>query len=278
LTTEASSHGSGPPILSINDKLADNNPIFVSSTNEIALGSDKAPENYLTGSSIKFSLVMENLPAPKEVVDRSTFYWDFGDGTKKDGLSVTHSYTNPGTYIVKMTVKDPTQNATFDLNTAQINLLPSLDYSLPTAKIKIEGKLISDPIKDTLTIKKGDTLEFDASESSGENLSFVWDFGDGQSAQGAKVKHTFNNDFFPIFPLLRVTDKNNLASDTFAEIFSEEGGQGTFPNPNYKTPPESTQASSKSSRFNWPTFLGLALTSTALVSLIYLKFFRKKAT
>ncbi len=33
-----------------------------------------------------------------------TYTWDFGDGTKASGLSVTHTYTTAGTYALKLTV------------------------------------------------------------------------------------------------------------------------------------------------------------------------------
>jgi hypothetical protein len=33
-----------------------------------------------------------------------TYAWDFGDGTKASGLSVTHTYTTAGTYALKLTI------------------------------------------------------------------------------------------------------------------------------------------------------------------------------
>ncbi|MDP2671599.1 MAG: PKD domain-containing protein [bacterium] len=227
-------HGSGPPILLMNGKYANNNPIFTSSTTDIPLGMDVAPENYLVNTQVKFSLTRKNLPAPKEVIDRSTFGWNFADGRQGSGLTVSHTFTKPGTYIVKITVKDPTQNTVFDLNTVQLNILPNKDYSLPQAKIKINGKLVADPLKDTFKVKKGDEIEFDASQSVGDGLSYQWDFGDGVAQRGKTIKHTYAADFFPSFPLLRVTDKNGLYNDTFAEFFGPEGGEGFFPNPAYK--------------------------------------------
>lgn len=44
------------------------------------------------------------------------------------------------------------------------------------------------------------TIEFDASSSTGGNLTYVWDFGDGQKATGVKVTHTYNfaGNYFPV--------------------------------------------------------------------------------
>ncbi len=36
-----------------------------------------------------------------------TYTWDFGDGTKASGITVTHSYTKAGTYTLKLTVSSP---------------------------------------------------------------------------------------------------------------------------------------------------------------------------
>ena len=36
-----------------------------------------------------------------------TYTWDFGDGTKSSGITVTHTYTKAGTYTLKLTVSSP---------------------------------------------------------------------------------------------------------------------------------------------------------------------------
>ena len=41
----------------------------------------------------------------------TTFIWDFGDGTptiRTNGQPVTHQYSGPGSYIVKLTLNDST--------------------------------------------------------------------------------------------------------------------------------------------------------------------------
>ena len=37
-----------------------------------------------------------------------TYFWDFGDGATAEGPIVSHAYKAPGTYIVKMRVRDDT--------------------------------------------------------------------------------------------------------------------------------------------------------------------------
>ncbi len=36
----------------------------------------------------------------------TSYTWDFGDGVKADGVTIEHTYTNPGTYTVILTIKD----------------------------------------------------------------------------------------------------------------------------------------------------------------------------
>jgi len=74
----------------------------------------------------------------------------------------------------------------------------------------------------------GETIEFDASESydsDGEILSYTWDFGDEEIAQGQKVKHIydFENDFDVTFPIiytaiLYVADDSNSIKVTDHQI------------------------------------------------------------
>jgi PKD repeat protein len=43
-----------------------------------------------------------------------SYKWDFGDGATATGVTVTHAYTNPGTYTVKLTVMDKAGNIGID--------------------------------------------------------------------------------------------------------------------------------------------------------------------
>lgn len=274
-TTLIFAHGFGPPILWINGVVANNNPIFSASTTAIALGQDSAPDNYVVGTSINFELNRANLPAPKEVIDRSIFNWDFADGGKATGLKVSHTYKKSQTYIARISVSDPTENTTNELDTVQINILPYKGYQPPVAKIKINGKLVSDPLEDTFKVQRGDSLVFDASYSVGDGLSYQWDFGDSISQDGKTLTHIYQGDFYPSFPLLRVKDKNGIVADTFAEFFDKTGAEGFFPNPAYKAPSptsqeskQSTNSAKKSSLPTLPLSLGI-IGSTLLVVFLF---------
>jgi len=44
-----------------------------------------------------------------------SYYWEFGDGTVGDGVTVTHAYSSPGDYIVTLTVTDDDNATGFDI-------------------------------------------------------------------------------------------------------------------------------------------------------------------
>lgn len=46
-----------------------------------------------------------------------SYEWDFGDGANGTGITTTHTYTNPGTYLVTLTVKDAANNTGTDSTT-----------------------------------------------------------------------------------------------------------------------------------------------------------------
>jgi PKD repeat protein len=41
-----------------------------------------------------------------------SYEWNFGDETTETDVTATHTYTNPGTYTVTLTVKDAAGNTT----------------------------------------------------------------------------------------------------------------------------------------------------------------------
>lgn len=60
-----------------------------------------------------------------------TFAWDFGDGTTSNAVNPTHLYQNPGTYVVKLVVTDPSTCNLIDSTTSAIVVTtkPTADFS-----------------------------------------------------------------------------------------------------------------------------------------------------
>ena len=67
-----------------------------------------------------------------------------------------------------------------------------------------------------------DEVEFDGSKSSdldGDKLTYAWDFGDGETAEGIKVKHAYKN--IGVYKVrLTVTDDSGVEGNSSTSSFA----------------------------------------------------------
>jgi PKD repeat protein len=109
--------------------------------------------------------------------------WDFGDGTTTEGEQVVHSFATPGVYDVRLAVTDDSGSncaTSVDVARVQVNAPP-----LAIAGGDLDGFVGG----------AHDGLLFDASASStsdGKPLSYLWDFGDGDTRAGEKVIYSYD--------------------------------------------------------------------------------------
>lgn len=111
-----------------------------------------------------------------------SFTWDFGDGSSAvSGASVAHLFAAAGTYSLKLTATN-TANASTS-STIPIQVLSSAP-STPQLTINNGAAVYA-------TVDAG----FGASsvDPMGRNLGYTWDFGDGRTATGANVTHTYSS-------------------------------------------------------------------------------------
>ena len=83
-----------------------------------------APSSAYTGEEIAFSGAGSMDPDGVII----TYEWDFGDGENGVGQDVTHTYTSPGTYNVKLTVTDNSGLTGTAVETISISGPPSPPY------------------------------------------------------------------------------------------------------------------------------------------------------
>lgn len=105
--------------------------------------------------------------------------WDFGDGTRREGASVDHAYSEPGTYTVRHTVTD---NSGHLCNTASETFEVRVNAK-PDAVAGADRRISVD--EETVLDASG------SSDSDGTVVVHEWDFGDGATATGETVRHSY---------------------------------------------------------------------------------------
>ncbi len=117
-----------------------------------------------------------------------TYAWDFKDGSTAAGQKTEHIFAKPGRYDVTLTVTDAAAGAfglIKDTALIKVNAAPIANAG-PSAG--------SGQGRDAYFGGAHDAVIFDATASmdaDGDPLMYSWDFGDGKTAQGAIVSHTF---------------------------------------------------------------------------------------
>ncbi len=95
-----------------------------------ALSNASIPSTGTTGTPSSFSIqatdTWSGLDGP------ITIHWDFGDGTTASGGSVSHTYTNPGTYTVTVTASTRAASSTLT-HSASSTLTGQINVSSPEA-------------------------------------------------------------------------------------------------------------------------------------------------
>jgi PKD repeat protein len=105
-----------------------------------------------------------------------SFTWDFGDNATGTGAQATHTYTQYGNFTVQLSVRDPIgQQAGAQTS---VSVLPT-----PPQACFASSADANDPL----------TINFDAACSTGAELQYSWDFGDGNSgSSGSTTSHRYS--------------------------------------------------------------------------------------
>ncbi|MEA3478141.1 MAG: PKD domain-containing protein [Bacteroidota bacterium] len=135
-----------------------------------------------------------------------SYKWDFGDGEDAEGMVARHSYSKRNTYTVKLTVTDDegAKNSTCLILYIPPTEPPVCSFNFtPNSPTVIES------------------VEFDACASydpDGGIEAYVWDFGDGKTAEGKVVYHSYSaKNTYTVN--LTVTDNEETKSSTCTSIY-----------------------------------------------------------
>ncbi len=132
------------------------------------------------------------------------YLWNFGDGTKGSGKTLTHRYSRSGKYKITLVVEDDSQSLcrqARDTSWVWINTPP-----VPHLSLKPIGAV-------------GEAIALDATasvDSDGEITQYHWDFGDNTTAEGEKVNHQWEKPG-KYAVRLSVTDDAGLANSSTEE-------------------------------------------------------------
>jgi len=107
--------------------------------------------------------------------DIISYTWDFDDGNIKEGESVTHSFSEQGSYNITLTTEDT-------------------DGNIHSENIRVD--VLSDIVSDfEVSEEDGFSYTFDASDSEFDgDITYQWNFGDGNSVNttSSTVNHTYD--------------------------------------------------------------------------------------
>lgn len=142
-----------------------------------------------------------------------SYSWDFGDGVQGEGQTAVHTYADAGTFDVKLTVTDDSGESASVTSSITVTEPPNQNEP-PTASFT--------------TTTTGLSVQVDASTSQdadGTIASYLWDFGDGDTATGAQAGHTYASAGAYDVTLVVVDDDGAQSSTVKTVEVSATGGQ-----------------------------------------------------
>lgn len=233
LPQTAEAHIGGLPYFKINDQYTATYQIPSISVPELRLPQDSAPENYAVNTPLQLLLDTNILQIPAGIVAQTHFEWDFGDGSRGEGVANTHAYAKPGSYLITITGSTPQAVAPALIESTVVHIIPQAGYQLPVPAITVNGRTVIDPTVEAYTYPPGTLITFDASASavSAGPATYSWNFGDGSTiAHGAVVQHSYTKKNPLAITMVRVQDANNLFSDSYITIKNIPDGAAPRPN------------------------------------------------
>jgi PKD repeat protein len=142
----------------------------------------------------------------------ASYTWDFGDNHSGTGQYVTHTYAQQGFYNV--TLLTVTANGCFDESTFPLVLMDSINPPSDCQNIINIGNI------------QGLTATLQGSLLNGQTASYSWDLGDGNTASGQNVTHTYAQQGNYNVTLSTVTPDSCMSTSVFMLMLSDSTNTG----------------------------------------------------
>jgi len=171
-----------------------------------------SPSNPAPGESVTFDASGSSDPDGT----LESYAWEFGDGSTGSGQSTSHTYDAAQTVDVVLTVTDDggkTASVTETLTIGDPNAAPTAAFT-----------------NDPATPEPGQSVTFDASgsgDADGTITSYEWDLGDGTTATGETVAHTYGSEG-SYSVTLTVTDDEGATGTTTTDVSVTAGPADEF--------------------------------------------------
>jgi chitodextrinase len=139
---------------------------------------DFTPPAGTVGNAMTFVASVSGSSSTAQV---ATFFWDFDDGDTEVGPAVSHTFEDPGTYLVRLVVVDTLGRSNF------VSKAVTVGQGTPPTVVAI----IASPSAPAV----GQVINFNGSNTTVEAghriVGFDWTFGDGTSGSGPIVQHAY---------------------------------------------------------------------------------------
>ncbi len=137
--------------------------------------------------------------------DIVSFHWNFGDGHEGDGASPSHTYLQPGTYLVCLIIE--TEDGCVSDVCHEVTVQePEGDCHAEFTWEQIPGSL--------------QIHFFSTSTSEHDIISYIWHFGDGDEGDGNDPYHTYDEPGTYVV-CLRIEDNTGCVSEICHEVTVE---------------------------------------------------------